>query len=261
MAGAQPCVAMTFDDGPDATLTPLLLSILEAKRVTATFFVVGIRATTWPAPVARAAADGFEIGNHSWDHAVLPSQTSDVALRELTRTDDVLQNIIGRTPAYVRAPYGSISVRVAGLTPRTFVAWSVDSLDWKGVGSAQITQNVVSKATSGGIILMHDTHATTINAVPGIIDGLQARGFRLVTVSELLSGRCGGSAIGFSLPGQVPPVIEPSSPPLVSSIAPKPGAPVVSTVAVAPKVAAPVVAGSPVQPAADRRYRVHDEDE
>src|SRR3954466_7881907 len=75
MQGAQPCVALTFDDGPDVHLTPKLLSILEAKRVNATFFVVGNRAATWPDLVLRAHNDGDEIGNHSWDHAVLPSLT------------------------------------------------------------------------------------------------------------------------------------------------------------------------------------------
>jgi peptidoglycan/xylan/chitin deacetylase (PgdA/CDA1 family) len=242
MQGARSCVAMTFDDGPDVRETPRLLAVLEAKHAAATFFVVGQRAATWPDIVMRAAADGNEIGNHSWDHASLPGIETDAALREITRTDAVIQRLIGHPPAYLRAPYGAISVRVAALTPRTFVAWSVDSLDWKGADAAHIAANAVNRVTNGGIILMHDTHARTIDAVPAVIDGLRARGFRLVTVSELLGGGCGGSPIGYSLPGQTPPR-EPPSPPLVSS-------------------AAPLFVDPPVQAATHRpRYRILDDED
>src|SRR4051812_39144050 len=156
MQGAQSCVALTFDDGPDSDLTPKLLSILESKGVKATFFVVGSRAQSFPDPVLRANNDGDEIGNHSWDHPVLPSLASDAALRELTRTDDAIQKIIGHMPAYTRAPYGSISSRIVGLSPRTFVAWNVDTLDWRYPDVARITNVAVSKAVNGSIILMHD---------------------------------------------------------------------------------------------------------
>src|SRR4051794_11964200 len=91
MQGAQACVALTFDDGPDATLTPKLLSILEAKGVHASFFVVGFRAANLPDIITREDRDGDDVGNHSWDHPVLPSLDSTAALRELTRTDDTIK--------------------------------------------------------------------------------------------------------------------------------------------------------------------------
>ncbi len=238
MQGAQPCVALTFDDGPDADLTPKLLSILESKGVNATFFVVGFRAQNAPDPVARANRDGDEIGNHSWDHPVLPSLASDAVVRELTRTDDVIQKIIGHMPAYSRAPYGSMSTRVAGLTSRTFVAWNVDTLDWRYPDVARITSTAVNKAVNGSIILMHDVHPRTIDSVPGVVDGLRARGFKLVTISELLGGDCGGHAIGFDLPGEGP-IGMPAKTPLVSSVSPK----------AAPATAAPQ---PPVQQASSR---------
>jgi len=255
MQGAQSCVALTFDDGPDADLTPKLLSILESKGVKATFFVVGYRAQSFPDAVVRANNDGDEIGNHSWDHPVLPSLASDAALRELTRTDDTIQKIIGHTPAYSRAPYGSMSSRIAGLSPRTFVAWNVDTLDWRYPDVARITNVAVSKAVNGSIILMHDVHPRTIDAVPGVIDGLLARGFRLVTISELLGGGCGGHAIGFDLPGEGP-IGGSNSNPLISSASPKAPA--------APK-AAPgspaVVVQAPVQQASTRPpFKLYDDD-
>ncbi len=271
MQGAQNCVALTFDDGPDASLTPQLLTILETKGVKATFFVVGVRAATWPAPVARAAADGFEIGNHSWDHAALPSLGTDAALSEIARTDAIIQKITGKAPAYLRAPYGSISPRIAGLTERQFIAWSVDSLDWKGASPTQMINRVVGNLTNGGIVLMHDIHANTIAAVPGIIDGLQARGFRFVTVSEMMSGSCGGSAIAYSLPGQAAPA--PAAPPPVAAVAPKVVQPTVVQPAAKPTAAVQPVAkpgqvvqalaipATPMQPISTRRYKLNDDDE
>jgi peptidoglycan/xylan/chitin deacetylase (PgdA/CDA1 family) len=238
MQGAQGCVAITFDDGPDATLTPKLLAILEDKHAVATFFVVGSRAQTWPDPVIRANNDGDEIGNHSWDHPALPSLSSPAALSELTRTDEVITKLTGHPPAVSRAPYGSMSPRVAALSPRTYVAWSVDTLDWKYPNVAAITKAAASRATDGGIILMHDIHAKTIEAVPGIIDGLRARGLQLVTVSQLLGGQCGGTPAPFPLPpapAQQPPAVVAATP------APK---------AAAVPVKAPAAATAPVARAA-----------
>jgi hypothetical protein len=128
---------------------------------------------------------------------VLPSLSSDAALRELSRTDDVIKQITGHLPAFSRAPYGSMSARVAGIANRTFVAWSVDTLDWKYPDTERITRSAIGDATNGGIILKHDIHPHTIDAVPGIIDGLRAKGFQLVTLSQLLTGRCGGSELAY----------------------------------------------------------------
>jgi peptidoglycan/xylan/chitin deacetylase (PgdA/CDA1 family) len=217
MRGASACVALTFDDGPDVTLTPKLLSILESKNAVATFFVVGYRAQTWPDPVIRANMDGDEVGNHSWDHPALPSLSSPAALSELTRTDDVITKLIGHPPAVSRAPYGSMSERVAALSPRTFVAWSVDTLDWEYPDADRITRVALADATNGAIILMHDIHPRTIDAVPGIIDGLRQRGYTLVTASQLLSGQCGGTPVAFGAPGGEGPAPAAPSAPVTAS--------------------------------------------
>jgi peptidoglycan/xylan/chitin deacetylase (PgdA/CDA1 family) len=128
---------------------------------------------------------------------VLPRLGNDSALRELTRTDAIIDQVAGYEPEVTRAPYGSLSSRIAGLSQRKFVAWSIDTLDWLYPNTDRITR-VALRAVNGSIILMHDIHPHTVDAVPAIIDGLRARGFDLVTVSELLGGRCGGSQMAFT---------------------------------------------------------------
>ncbi len=191
-AAGQNCVAVTFDDGPDPRLTPQLLSILEQKRAPATFFVMGSHAAAHPEIVARAKQDGNEIGNHSWDHPYLNQIAGEEAKRQLDRTDDVIASITGERPKVTRPPYGKLTESVvAAVGPRTFVNWSVDTRDWEFPDVDRIVNAAVGGATDGAIILLHDIHPRSIEAVPAIIDGLRSRGFKLGTVSELLSGTCG----------------------------------------------------------------------
>jgi peptidoglycan-N-acetylglucosamine deacetylase len=151
MEGAQPCVALTFDDGPDPTVTPRLLSVLEEKQAHATFFVVGFRAEASPDVVIRANGDGNEIGNHTWHHVELTKLGSTAARNELTTNDALIARLLGHPPAYTRVPFGSLSVRIANLGPRKFVAWSVDTLDWRYFDAARLTRVVLSQAANGGM--------------------------------------------------------------------------------------------------------------
>jgi peptidoglycan/xylan/chitin deacetylase (PgdA/CDA1 family) len=251
MQGAQPCVALTFDDGPDPEVTPKLLSILEEKGVKASFFVVGFRAEAAPDVVLRAFRDGFDVGNHSWHHVELNKLSNAAALSEINDTDALLTRITGQTPVYTRAPFGALTTRIAGLAPRKYVGWSVDTLDWKYEDAARTTRTAVNEAVNGSIILMHDLYAATAAAVPGVIDGLQKRGFRLVTVTELLSGGCGGRAVNldFGTPD-----------PVVAGVAPKAATTVTTAAASKPvvTVAAPVTLPEIV---ARKSYRVHDDDD
>lgn len=199
MQGADNCVALTFDDGPDVLLTPSLLSVLEEKGAIATFFVVGYRAAMWPDLVRRAVNGGNEIGNHSWSHPLLTGLGTEGAARQLARTDEQILSIVGRRPSIVRAPYGSVSTRIIALTDRPFIGWDVDTEDYLHFSRARIAHRAVSLAQNGSIVLMHDIHRATIAAVPEIIDGLRARGFRFVTVSALLGGACGGTPVGIDV--------------------------------------------------------------
>jgi peptidoglycan-N-acetylglucosamine deacetylase len=186
-------VALTFDDGPNPPYTPQVLTLLKLYGIHATFFCVGRHVAAYPDLVRQEVANGHTIGNHSWSHPFLTS-LSPVRIRsELTTTGDIIQQVTGKRPIFFRPPYGSINnlvltqVNQLGLT--TFI-WSDDSLDWTAISPVAITQLVLSTVTNGAIILMHDgggNRSRTLAALPGIIEGLQARHFRLVTLDQLVT--------------------------------------------------------------------------
>ncbi len=186
-----PYVALTFDDGPDATTTPQLLDILKEKGVKATFFVLGQRVEANPAIVARAAAEGHEIGNHSYDHKFFTRIGLDGVKSQIERTNAAIEAATGKKPTLVRPPYGNTDPEISRLLNAnygmTIVLWDVDPLDWKIFDSANITSEVLKNVRPGSIVLSHDVHATTVRSVANTIDGLRAKGFQFVTVSELIA--------------------------------------------------------------------------
>jgi len=106
-----PYIAMTFDDGPSATLTPKLLDLLAAHHIKATFFVIGENVAEHPDIVARAAREGHEIGNHSWSHPNFAKMSDQGVRSQLQRTDDAIKSATGMRPMLLRPPYGSITAR------------------------------------------------------------------------------------------------------------------------------------------------------
>lgn len=189
------CVALTFDDGP-STNTSRLLDILQATGARATFFLLGERVSMYPAVVGRMAALGMEVGNHSWNHPDLTTLASSSIFTQLFQTSDVIESVTGDRPGVFRPPYGAHNSTVdtiAGQQGMAVILWSVDTLDWKYPDAARV-RSVAGSAPAGAIVLMHDTHSTTVDAVPGIISDLRARGITPVSVSELL---------GWPVPGQV----------------------------------------------------------
>jgi len=180
----QKCVALTFDDGP-GSYTAKLLSILENQKVTATFFVVGNRITAKTAKLLqRMQRDGYEIGNHSWNHANLTKLSTSAVVRQIRRTNQAIKRVIGHNPLVFRPPYGAISRRVTKAIRYKSTMWDLDTLDWKYRNTARIIR-VASSAKSGDIVLMHDIHPRTVDAVLQIIKNLKARGFMFVTVSQM----------------------------------------------------------------------------
>ncbi len=186
-----PYVAMTFDDGPSAALTPKLLDLLAAHHMKATFFVVGQNAADHPEILKRAVHEGHEIANHSWSHPNYGKMGDDAVRRDLQKTDDAIKAAIGTSPKLMRPPYGSITARQKNWIHQEFgyriILWDVDPLDWKRPGPSVVTHRIVSEAKPGSIILSHDIHPPTIEAMPATFDELQAKGFKFVTVSELLA--------------------------------------------------------------------------
>lgn len=185
-----PFIALTFDDGPNATLTPKLLDLLAAKHLKATFFVVGQNAADHPDILKRAVREGHEIANHSWSHPNLGKMSDDAVRRELQKTDDAIAAAIGKRPTLMRPPYGSITAHQKKWIHDEFgyriIIWDVDPLDWKRPGPSVVTARILKETHPGSIVLAHDIHAPTIEAMPKTFEQLIEKGFKSVTVTELL---------------------------------------------------------------------------
>src|SRR5205809_1833518 len=185
-----PYIAMTFDDGPSATLTPKLLDLLAARHIKATFFVIGENVAEHPEIVARAAREGHEIASHSWSHPNLAKMSQESVRSQLQRTDDAIKSATGKSPTLLRPPYGSITEREKRWIHDEFgydiILWDVDPLDWKRPGPAAVRNRTLTETRPGSIVLSHDIHPGTLEAMPSTFDELVAKGFRFVTVSELL---------------------------------------------------------------------------
>lgn len=182
------CVALTFDDGPVAD-TRRLLRILDRKKAPATFFMLGENVAARPG-VARAAADGGHlVASHSWDHPQLTT-LDDAAVRDqLRRTQDAIADATGTAPFLLRPPYGDVDDRVRSLATRTgldTVLWNLDTEDWRTLDAKETRRRVRAEVRPGSIILMHDIHPTSVDAVPKIIEDLRDEGYVLVTADLLV---------------------------------------------------------------------------
>lgn len=186
-----PYIALTFDDGPAAALTPKLLDMLAARRMKATFFVVGQCAADHPEILKRAVREGHEIANHSWSHPNLGKMSDEAVRRELQKTDDAIVAATGKRPTLMRPPYGSITAQQKKWIHQEFgyriIIWDVDPLDWKRPGPSVVTARILKETKAGSIILAHDIHPPTIEAMPKTFDQLVEKGFKSVTVTELLN--------------------------------------------------------------------------
>ncbi|RSN46729.1 polysaccharide deacetylase family protein [Actinomadura sp. WAC 06369] len=182
--GRAKCVALTFDDGPGPH-TATLLDTLRRAGARATFFVQGIHVPEHPAVVRRMVAEGHEIGNHTWNHPNLTTLSRDGVREQIRRTQDAVRDAAGVAPAMMRPPYRAVDAAVAEAAGLPVVLWSVDPQDWRRADVARKVKTGLRDSGRGDIVLYHDVHASTVQAMPQIVDGLQKRGFTLVTVSEL----------------------------------------------------------------------------
>jgi peptidoglycan/xylan/chitin deacetylase (PgdA/CDA1 family) len=187
---AGPYIALTFDDGPHATLTPKLLDLLATHHIKSTFFVIGENVAAHPEIVVRAVREGHEIGNHSWSHPNLAKMSDEGVRRQLHQTEEAIESATGRKPTLLRPPYGSLNARQKRWIHEQFgyeiILWDVDPLDWKRPGPTVVCNRIVKQTRAGSIVLAHDIHPGTIAAMPAVLDQLQAKGFQFVTVSELI---------------------------------------------------------------------------
>ena len=188
---SRPVLALTFDDGPHPEYTPKLLDILRHHGVRATFYVIGRNVEKYPEIARRIVAEGHEIANHSWSHPPLTSVGASRLRQEMEKTNDAIVRATGRRPTNMRPPYGAINDRVRQSILRDHgldvILWSCDPLDWKRPGAGVVRRRMVEGATPGGILLAHDIHPGTIEAMPGTISDLKANGYGFATVSQLLA--------------------------------------------------------------------------
>ncbi|MEL4357710.1 MULTISPECIES: polysaccharide deacetylase family protein [unclassified Luteococcus] len=213
------CLALTFDDGP-GPYTDQILDALVKHKATATFFVLGEQVKAFPKQLQREHQLGMAIGDHSWSHRDLSRASREKATEELTSTADVIKQVTGTAPTMVRPPYGAFrkSTPHAGMP---FVLWDVDTLDWKNRSASRTTELALAGAHRGAIILMHDIHPSTARAVPGMIAALQAKGYTLVTVPELLGPMSPGGVYFTATPPSTRPA-RPSTRPTPPSTRPTP---------------------------------------
>ena len=187
-----PWIALTFDDGPHAQHTPRLLSILRERNVKATFFLIGRNVSAFPGVVQRTAEEGHEIANHTQTHAKLSSLSDAGVAREIGGCDAAISKALGGfQPPVFRPPYGAITARQKEWVHREFgyptIMWSCDPLDWKYRNTSRVASEMIRGASRGGILLAHDIHATTVAAMPQVVDSLLAKGYQFVTMSQLIN--------------------------------------------------------------------------
>jgi len=187
----EPVVAMTFDDGPHPKLTPRLLDMLKERGVKATFYVIGQNVVQYPEIVQRMVAEGHEIGNHTFTHPSLPKIGPARVGEEISKSNAAIEQTVGVRPTTMRPPYGAINPSITKRLNDEFdlpvILWSVDPQDWKIRKASHVSSHILQNAHPGAIILAHDIHPSTIDAMPVALDGLLAKGYRFATVSELIA--------------------------------------------------------------------------
>lgn len=175
-------IALTFDDGPRRETTARLLDGLKERGASATFFLVGEQITDHADLVERMAAEGHQVGNHTWSHVRLgkaPEGTEEVRM-----TEEALENLLGEEGYWLRPPYGIIDEGIEIDVP--MVKWSVDPRDWEKRNTEQVVQAVLRDAGPNSIVLLHDIYPASVDAALQIVDALQKEGYSFVTVEELL---------------------------------------------------------------------------
>lgn len=179
-------IALTFDDGPHPSYTRPLLDGLRERKVQATFFVMGKNVEEYPELVEQMKEDGHLIGNHTYSHLQLSRSNEEQFKQELQRTSDLIQELTGETPEFVRPPFGTWEKKFEDELNMFPVLWTIDPLDWCSDNADCVSRTVIAKAQENDIILMHDQYPSSVTAALRIVDVLQEEGFEFVTVDEIL---------------------------------------------------------------------------
>ena len=179
-----PVIALTFDDGPDNEFTPQLLDILNERGAKATFFILGEEAEKYPQIVKAAYDSGHQIENHSYDHPRFTKIDKDELQYQINTTNDIIYGITGEMPAYVRPTYGAINKTVAEQIGYPMMLWTLDPRDWEAEEADIVYNNIMANVYNGAVIVLHDKNPSTHEALKMVIDELQAKGWKFVTLDE-----------------------------------------------------------------------------
>lgn len=195
-------VALTFDDGPSPIWTPQILDELKKADIEATFFMVGKHVERYPETARRVAREGHEIENHGYDHKVMVYYKIDELRKEINDTEKIIRDVTGQTTRYFRPPKAWLTtiekqkIREMGYS---IVLWSLNSKDWVTFHDKQITSYLLRHIRPGDIILFHDSGGVfsteggdrrqTVKTIPRLVRKLKEKGYRFVTISELLNSK------------------------------------------------------------------------
>ncbi|MGT2832793.1 polysaccharide deacetylase family protein [Streptococcus halotolerans] len=178
-------VALTFDDGPNPATTPKVVDILKRYNAKATFFTIGQKIAGQEELLKKMVDQGNEIGNHTWTHPNLTTLSGEAVKQEINDTNAAIEKAIKQKPTLMRPPYGATNTMVQSAAGMKEVMWTVDTLDWQSHSTPAIMKKVQEQLKPGGIILMHDIHQTSVDALPSVLEYLKSQGYEVVTVSEL----------------------------------------------------------------------------
>ena len=188
---SRPMVALTFDDGPMASVGNRIMDCLAQYGGKATFYVVGNRCPGYAAEMQRMAAEGHEIGNHTYEHKDLQKLGAEQIQYQVNKGSEAIQAVCGVVPATVRLPGGNKNATVLANVNAPMIMWSIDTLDWKTRNTQSTVDKVLGSVRDGDIVLMHELYSQTGDAALQIIPALVERGYQLVTVSEMAQYRGG----------------------------------------------------------------------
>ena len=208
LTGEPKYIALTFDDGPRADTTGRLLDGLSARGAAATFFIIGAQVEGNEYLLCRMAADGHQIGTHTYSHTRLTTVDTEHMVEEINKSEVVLREVVGSRTFWLRPPYGQMDTKRAKEVKTPMIYWTVDPQDWKLLDAAKVVDAVVNHVQSGDIVLLHDFYATSVDAALQIVDRLQAEGFVFVTVEELfrIQGLTPQAGTLYAKPGKTRPL-------------------------------------------------------
>lgn len=183
-------IALTFDAAWGADKTQGILDTMKEYDALGTFFLVGFWIDKYEEETKAIANAGFDIGNHSRNHFNMPKLSEDEIKQEIEYVNDRVYALTQKTPKFFRAPFGDYNNKLMTVLENMDmigVQWSIDSLDWKGLSANEICDRVLSRAKSGDIVLFHNNSDHILDALPTILKTLKAKGFRFVTLSEMIA--------------------------------------------------------------------------